>query len=122
VNLRENGLNHRIRKTVSKPPTHGVDPRLLTQLNQLAGGLSPSQLLWAGGYLTGLGSQADALPSSGGGPGNPPLTILYGSPTGHSRPSIWKGPPSGVRFSGSSPVRPTAWTPGIELIRSANLI
>ncbi|MDF7825002.1 assimilatory sulfite reductase (NADPH) flavoprotein subunit [Pontiellaceae bacterium B12227] len=77
---------------MSTQPTQGagsgLNPQLIAQLNGLAATLSPAQLAWAGGYLTGLSAQTggQALPAGApaGGSDNV-LTILYGSQTGHCR-------------------------------------
>jgi len=66
----------------------GLDAGLIAQLNQLARTLTPAQLAWVGGYLTGLGAQGglQALPPGApAGSAEAALTILYGSQTGHAR-------------------------------------
>ncbi|MEI6892352.1 MAG: assimilatory sulfite reductase (NADPH) flavoprotein subunit [Pontiella sp.] len=65
-----------------------MNPQLIAQLNGLAETLSPTQLSWAGGYLTGLSAQIGGQALSAGalaGGSDHVLTILYGSQTGHSR-------------------------------------
>ncbi|MDH3982511.1 MAG: assimilatory sulfite reductase (NADPH) flavoprotein subunit, partial [Kiritimatiellaceae bacterium] len=71
---------------MSTQPTQGLNPQLISQLNQLAQNLSPTELAWIGGYFTGLSSPSVPLPAD---PvidnSEDSLTILYGSQTGHSR-------------------------------------
>ncbi|HEY5653535.1 MAG TPA: assimilatory sulfite reductase (NADPH) flavoprotein subunit [Pontiella sp.] len=76
---------------MSTQPTNGtplgIDPQQLAQVNQLASSMTPLQLTWIGGYLTGLGAQlggaviSDAVQNTS----DNTLTILYGSQTGHAR-------------------------------------
>jgi sulfite reductase (NADPH) flavoprotein alpha-component len=78
---------------MSTQPTHGanpgLDPQLLSQLNQLAATLSPAQQAWVGGYFTGLsalgGGQVLPAGAMAGGSSDDALTILYGSQTGHAK-------------------------------------
>lgn len=67
---------------------NGIDPQLLGQINQLTQSLTPVQLSWIGGYLTGLSFQGASAGIPGAAPqaaAGPVLTILYGSQTGNSR-------------------------------------
>lgn len=64
-----------------------IEQVLIGRLNELAQGLSPQQLAWAGGYFTGLsvGGPSDGMPVVGLPATGDVLTILYGSQTGHAR-------------------------------------
>ncbi|MAM91711.1 MAG: assimilatory sulfite reductase (NADPH) flavoprotein subunit [Opitutaceae bacterium] len=62
-----------------------LDPAQVTQVNQLAAQLSPAQLNWVAGYLTGLGVSGQGAVASEAAVGDSKLTILYGSQTGNAQ-------------------------------------
>jgi len=62
-----------------------LDPAQVTQINQLASQLSPAQLTWVAGYLTGLSASGQGAAASEAAGGESTLTILYGSQTGNAK-------------------------------------
>ncbi len=63
---------------------HPLNSEQLSRLSQAIGGLSPSQLNWASGYLAGIASVGQSLPLQEAQQADT-LTILYASQTGNAQ-------------------------------------
>ena len=66
---------------LSKTPLHDDQHRFF---QQFIASLSPEQLAWAGGYLTGLVSKGSGVTAASDAGGSADITILVGSQTGNS--------------------------------------
>lgn len=83
--------------TLAEFPGPGLTEQQWRTIRNLAGGLSPSQLLWVSGYFAGFDDGARGRPQADGsahgaadGPRTPPgaartLTVLFGTETGNSQ-------------------------------------
>jgi sulfite reductase (NADPH) flavoprotein alpha-component len=70
-------------KTIEGFPFHPLDGLQLTHLRQAVAGLTSQQLVWASGYLAGLGALETACAESGN--ETTALTILYATQGGNAR-------------------------------------
>ena len=68
--------------TASNSP---LDPNQASQVNQLSAQLTPAQLTWVAGYLTGLSASGPGAAAPAAEGGEQKLTILYASQTGNAK-------------------------------------
>ncbi|MEW8333992.1 MAG: flavodoxin domain-containing protein [Candidatus Thiodiazotropha sp.] len=86
--------------TQSILPTHPLDGLQLTRLQQAVEGLNSEQLIWASGYLAGLGAVQPAIGEAAN--EAPLLTILYATHGGNAR-GVAEALADGARAWGLAP-------------------